>query len=132
MAALLFGAATFAVAQPGGHRGEVSSGFPSDTCEADARPLVLEQGASVPEGQVAFELEISEGAMVAVDGCLLRGEPGKPLSLAVTRGAHELRATEGSLSTSQSLEIRQGQKISMEVEKSTLERAVGSRCRPGA
>ena len=74
--ALLLGAATLAIAQPGGHRGEVASGFPSETCDADARPLVLEQGTSLPEGQVAFELEASEGATLAIDGCLLRQEPG--------------------------------------------------------
>ena len=117
VAALLFMAATLALAQAPSRRGEVGTGYPSDTCVTEARPLVLDPGAAVPQGQVGIELEIAEGQTLAIDGCLLRGELGKPLSLAVARGAHELRASQGSLSTAQTLEVHEGQKVALEVEK---------------
>ena len=55
-----------------------------------------------------------------------------PCRWPVTRGAHELRATEGSLSTAQSLELRQGQKVVLECREDTFERTVGRRRRSGA
>ncbi len=123
VAALLFAGATLALAQAPARQGGVGTGYPSDTCEAEARPLVLEPSAAVPQGLVGIELETapspsqdSQPESLAIDGCILRAEPGKPLDLAVARGAHELRVSQGTLSTAQTLEVHEGQKIALEVE----------------
>jgi hypothetical protein len=57
----------------------------------------------------------SESETLAVDGCLLRSDQGKPVSLAVSRGMHEFRASTGSLSAARSIEVHEGQKVSLEV-----------------